>query len=54
MTFKHEDEIRIPYNSNLNTLSCKSFIYVEERLTKRNNKEENVMLGNNCVLGFHA
>jgi len=51
MTFKHKDEIKIPYNSNLYTLSCKSFIYVEERLTikKRNNEEEDAMLGNNCV-----
>jgi len=50
--FVHSDEIKIPIQQqDLYTLPCKSFIYVEGKLTikKKSNDEEDAMLGNNCV-----
>jgi len=50
-TFGHSDEIKIPIQQqDLYTLPCKSFLYVEGRLTvKRGNDESQTTLGNNCV-----
>jgi len=50
-TFRHNDEIRISIQQqDLYTLSCESFLYVEERLTvKRGNDESQTTFGNNYV-----
>ncbi|XP_011865812.1 PREDICTED: uncharacterized protein LOC105560908, partial [Vollenhovia emeryi] len=48
-TFGHSDEIRIPIQQqDLYTLPCESFLYIEEKLKKKNNDAEN-FLANNCV-----
>ncbi|XP_018406519.1 PREDICTED: uncharacterized protein LOC108782690 [Cyphomyrmex costatus] len=50
-TFGHSDEIRIPIQQqDLYTLPCESCLYVEGRLTsKEENAERRPKLGNNCV-----
>ena len=47
-TFGHSDKIQIQ-QQDLYTLSCDSFLYIEERLTvKKKNDQMSTMLGNNC------
>ncbi|XP_018405659.1 PREDICTED: uncharacterized protein LOC108782009 [Cyphomyrmex costatus] len=50
-TFGHSDEIRIPIQQqDLYTLPCESYLYVEGRLTsKEENAERQPQLGINCV-----
>ncbi|XP_072751062.1 uncharacterized protein [Anoplolepis gracilipes] len=48
-TLRYSDEIWIPIQyQDLYTLSCESFLYVEEKLTIRK-KDKLMILGNNCV-----
>jgi len=47
----HSDEIRISIQQqDLYTLSCKSFLYVEGKLTVKRGNDESQTLRNNCVV----